>query len=169
MTALTAALCNGYGRELMIEQVIQFFTRSEQCGAPSAPTARTADIRILGDVAILATPSTTRLRRASGPHPELFELRLRLRPHDPRLRRPARLLLLHRPAPGQSALPLKPSLRERGFDWWVARIRRTSPSMTWSASTTSVASRPTGPSPPRKKPPSTASGSRPPATNSSSA
>jgi 4-alpha-glucanotransferase len=113
--ALTSAL-NEHGRQLAIEQAIQYFFDQQWCDLRAYCTER--DIRILGDVAIFVNYDSADV----WTHPELFELdeeRCMIRvsgvPPD------------YFSAVGQrwgNPLYRWGELRERGFDWWVARIRR---------------------------------------------
>ena len=113
--ALAAAL-NDYGHELSIEQTIQFFF-SEQWSSLRAYCAE-RDIKILGDVAIFVNYDSADV----WTHPEIFEL------DDDR--HPIRISGVppdYFSATGQrwgNPLYKWGLLRERGFDWWVARIRR---------------------------------------------
>ena len=82
-------------------------------------------------------------------------------PAHPRRRRPARLLLRHRPALGQPALPLGCASQRRASTGGCSASPAPASSTTSFASITSADSSPTGPFPPKRKPPSTANGSRP--------
>lgn len=111
-----SALLTSHGRELAIEQTIQYFF-SEQWGALRAYCA-SRDIRILGDVAIFVNYDSADV----WTHPELFELDEQLRPI-----RVSGVPPDYFSATGQrwgNPLYKWGLLRERGFDWWVARIRR---------------------------------------------
>ena len=113
--ALTAALTE-HGRELAIEQAIQFFF-DEQWGALRA-YCRERDVHILGDVAIFVNYDSADV----WTHPELFEL-----DEERRMIRVSGVPLDYFSATGQrwgNPLYRWGELRERGFDWWVARVRR---------------------------------------------
>jgi 4-alpha-glucanotransferase len=114
--ALTAALTE-HGRELAIEQVIQFFFDDQWCALRTY--CRQRDIRILGDVAIFVNYDSADV----WTHPDLFEL-----DEDRRMIRVSGVPPDYFSANGQrwgNPLYKWGVLRERGFDWWVARIRRT--------------------------------------------
>jgi 4-alpha-glucanotransferase len=114
--ALTAVL-NEHGRELAVEQAIQFFFDEQWSSLRAYCKAR--DIRILGDVAIFVNYDSADV----WTNPHLFELdetgamiRVSGVPPD------------YFSATGQrwgNPLYKWGELKERGFDWWVARIRRT--------------------------------------------
>jgi 4-alpha-glucanotransferase len=111
-----AALLNSHGRELAIEQAIQFFF-SEQWSALRAYCAA-HDVRVLGDVAIFVNYDSADV----WTYPELFELDEQLRPV-----RVSGVPPDYFSATGQrwgNPLYKWGLLRERGFDWWVARVRR---------------------------------------------
>jgi 4-alpha-glucanotransferase len=113
--ALTAALTQ-HGHELAIEQVIQFFF-TEQWSALHAYCAK-RQVRILGDVAIFVNYDSADV----WTNPAIFEL--------DEERRPIRVSGVppdYFSATGQrwgNPLYKWELLKERGFDWWVARIRR---------------------------------------------
>lgn len=113
--AMTAAL-NTYGRELAIEQVIQFFFNEQWCALRNYCTER--KVRILGDVAIFVSYDSADV----WTNPEVFEL--------DEERRPLRVSGVppdYFSETGQrwgNPLYKWKTLQERGFDWWVARIRR---------------------------------------------
>ncbi|HEX9200944.1 MAG TPA: 4-alpha-glucanotransferase, partial [Acidobacteriaceae bacterium] len=114
--ALTAAL-NEHGRDLAIEQAIQYFF-DEQWGSLRA-YCKDRDIRILGDVAIFVNYDSADV----WTHPELFEL-----DEERRMIRVSGVPPDYFSATGQrwgNPLYKWGELKERGFDWWVARIRRT--------------------------------------------
>jgi 4-alpha-glucanotransferase len=111
-----SALLTSHGRELAIEQVIQYFFTEHWCGLKTYCAAR--DIRILGDVAIFVNYDSADV----WTHPELFELDEQLKPI-----RVSGVPPDYFSATGQrwgNPLYKWGLLRERGFDWWVARIRR---------------------------------------------
>jgi 4-alpha-glucanotransferase len=113
--ALTAALTE-HGRELAVEQAIQFLF-DEQWGALRA-YCKERDIRILGDVAIFVNYDSADV----WTHPELFEL-----DDERRMIRVSGVPPDYFSATGQrwgNPLYKWGELRERGFDWWVQRIRR---------------------------------------------
>jgi 4-alpha-glucanotransferase len=114
--ALTAAL-NDYGREIAIEQVIQFFFDEQWCSLRTYCKER--GIRVLGDVAIFVNYDSADV----WTHPELFEL-----DENRHMIRVSGVPPDYFSATGQrwgNPLYRWGELRERGFDWWVARIRRT--------------------------------------------
>jgi 4-alpha-glucanotransferase len=114
--ALTAALTE-HGRELAIEQAIQFFFDEQWCALRTYCKER--DIRILGDVAIFVNYDSADV----WTHPELFELDDELQ-----MIRVSGVPPDYFSATGQrwgNPLYKWGELRERGFDWWVARVRRT--------------------------------------------
>jgi 4-alpha-glucanotransferase len=113
--ALTSLLSD-HGRELAIEQVIQFLFSEQWCALKTYCAER--DIRVLGDVAIFVNYDSADV----WTNPEIFEL-----DED---RRPIRVSGVppdYFSSNGQrwgNPLYKWGLLRERGFDWWVARIRR---------------------------------------------
>lgn len=113
--AITSVM-NDCGRELAIEQVVQFFFH-EQWSALRAYCAE-RKIRILGDVAIFVSYDSADV----WTHPEIFEL--------DENRRPTRVSGVppdYFSATGQrwgNPLYRWKLLEEHGFDWWVARFRR---------------------------------------------
>ncbi len=113
--AMTAVM-NQCGRELAVEQAIQFFFNEQWCALKSYCAER--KIRILGDVAIFVSYDSADVWM----HPEIFEL--------DEHRRPIRVSGVppdYFSKTGQrwgNPLYKWGELRERGFDWWVARIRR---------------------------------------------
>jgi 4-alpha-glucanotransferase len=115
-SAALATLLNEHGRELAIEQVTQFFFSEQWCTLKSYCAER--GVRIMGDVAIFVNYDSADV----WTHPELFEL--------DENRRPIRVSGVppdYFSSTGQrwgNPLYKWGVLRERGFDWWVARIRR---------------------------------------------
>ncbi|HEY6376162.1 MAG TPA: 4-alpha-glucanotransferase [Edaphobacter sp.] len=113
--AMTAVM-NQHGRELAVEQAIQFFFNEQWCALKTYCGER--KIRILGDVAIFVSYDSADV----WTHPEIFEL--------DEQRRPIRVSGVppdYFSKTGQrwgNPLYKWGELRERGFDWWVARIRR---------------------------------------------
>jgi 4-alpha-glucanotransferase len=113
--AMTAFM-NEAGRELAIEQAIQYFF-SEQWGALRKYCAE-RKVRILGDVAIFVSYDSADV----WTHPEIFEL--------DEQRKPLRVSGVppdYFSKTGQrwgNPLYKWSLLEEHGFDWWVARIRR---------------------------------------------
>ena len=107
---------NERGRELAVEQAIQFLF-SEQWFALKSYCGK-RDIRILGDIAIFVSYDSADV----WTNPDIFEL-----DED---RRPTRVSGVppdYFSATGQrwgNPLYKWGLLRERGFDWWVSRIRR---------------------------------------------
>jgi len=112
-----AAVLSDHARGLAIEQAIQFFF-SEQWNALRA-YCKQRDIRVMGDVAIFVNYDSADV----WTHPELFEL--------DEQRRPIRVSGVppdYFSNTGQrwgNPLYKWGVLQERGFDWWVARVRRT--------------------------------------------
>lgn len=105
-----------HGHELAVEQVIQFFFNEQWCALKSYCAEH--KIRILGDVAIFVSFDSADV----WTHPEIFELG-----ED---RQPLRVSGVppdYFSETGQrwgNPLYKWQLLKERGFDWWVARIRR---------------------------------------------
>ncbi len=113
--AMTAVLTER-GRELAIEQAIQFFF-TEQWNAIRCYCAD-RKIAIMGDVAIFVNYDSADV----WTHPEIFELDDKLAPI-----RVSGVPPDYFSATGQrwgNPLYKWSALKERGFDWWVARIRR---------------------------------------------
>ncbi|NYF89416.1 4-alpha-glucanotransferase [Tunturiibacter empetritectus] len=109
-------LLNDRGRELAIEQVVQFFFNEQWCALRGYCAER--KIRIMGDVAIFVNYDSADV----WTHPEMFELDEDLRPV-----RVSGVPPDYFSATGQrwgNPLYKWGLLKERGFDWWVARIRR---------------------------------------------
>jgi 4-alpha-glucanotransferase len=105
-----------HGRELAIEQVVQFFFNEQWCALRGYCAAR--KIRIMGDVAIFVNYDSADV----WTHPEMFELDEDLRPV-----RVSGVPPDYFSVTGQrwgNPLYKWGLLKERGFDWWVARIRR---------------------------------------------
>jgi 4-alpha-glucanotransferase len=103
-------------RALAVEQAIQFFFDEQWCALKSYCAAR--DVRILGDVAIFVNYDSSDV----WTHPELFELDGEGRPI-----RVSGVPPDYFSATGQrwgNPLYKWGELLDRGFDWWVARIRR---------------------------------------------
>ena len=109
-------LLSDRGRELAIEQVVQFFFNEQWCALRGYCAAR--KIRIMGDVAIFVNYDSADV----WTHPEMFELDEELRPI-----RVSGVPPDYFSVTGQrwgNPLYKWGLLKERGFDWWVARIRR---------------------------------------------
>ena len=110
------ALLNSHGREIAIEEVVQFFFNEQWCALRKYCAER--KIRIMGDVAIFVSYDSADV----WTHPEMFEL--------DKKRQPIRVAGVppdYFSATGQrwgNPLYKWGVLKERGFDWWVARIRR---------------------------------------------
>lgn len=114
--ALTSVLTE-HARDLAAEQAIQFFFDEQWCALRSYCKER--DIRILGDVAIFVNYDSADV----WTHPEIFEL-----DEERRMIRVSGVPPDYFSATGQrwgNPLYKWGVLRERGFDWWVNRIRRT--------------------------------------------
>lgn len=111
-----ARIMNERGRELAIEQAVQFIFTEQWCSLRGHCAKR--DVRILGDVAIFVSYDSADV----WTNPEIFEL--------DEQRRPIRVSGVppdYFSATGQrwgNPLYKWGLLQERGFDWWVARIRR---------------------------------------------
>ena len=109
-------LLNESGRELAIEQVVQFFFNEQWMALRAYCGER--KIRILGDVAIFVSYDSADV----WTHPEIFEL--------DEQRKPIRVSGVppdYFSKTGQlwgNPLYKWSLLEEHGFDWWVARIRR---------------------------------------------
>jgi 4-alpha-glucanotransferase len=111
-----SALLTSHGRELAIEQAIQYFF-SEQWRCLREYCA-SKDVRILGDVAIFVNFDSADV----WTHPEYFELDEELHPI-----RVSGVPPDYFSVTGQrwgNPLYKWGLMRERGFDWWVARVRR---------------------------------------------
>ncbi len=113
--ALTGVM-NERGRELAVEQVIQFLFTEQWSALRTYCSNR--DIRIMGDVAIFVSYDSADV----WTNPDIFEL--------DEQRRPIRVSGVppdYFSATGQrwgNPLYKWAHLQERGFDWWVSRIRR---------------------------------------------
>ncbi len=113
--AITTVM-NESGRELAIEQVVQFFFQEQWSALRSYCAER--KIRILGDVAIFVSYDSADV----WTHPEIFEL--------DESRKPTRVSGVppdYFSATGQrwgNPLYKWGLLQEHGFDWWIARFRR---------------------------------------------
>ncbi len=109
-------LMNEHGRELAVQQVIQYFFTEQWTALRDYCCQR--QIKILGDVAIFVSYDSADV----WTHPEIFEL-------DDK-REPLRVSGVppdYFSATGQrwgNPLYKWALLEEHGFDWWVARIRR---------------------------------------------
>ncbi len=113
--ALTAVL-NSHGRELAVEQAVQFLFNEQWCALRAYCTER--KIKILGDVAIFVNYDSADV----WTHPEIFELDDDLNPT-----RVSGVPPDYFSVTGQrwgNPLYKWGLMKERGFDWWVARIRR---------------------------------------------
>jgi 4-alpha-glucanotransferase len=114
--ALTSAQ-TAHGRELAIEQAVQFFFDEQWCALRTYCKAR--DIRILGDVAIFVNYDSADV----WTHRELFEL-----DDEGRMIRVSGVPPDYFSATGQrwgNPLYKWGEMREREFSWWVGRVRRT--------------------------------------------
>jgi 4-alpha-glucanotransferase len=112
---MTAALTE-YRRELAVEQAVQFFFNEQWCTLRSYCAER--KVRIMGDVAIFVSYDSADVWM----HPEIFELDEELRPV-----RVSGVPPDYFSTTGQrwgNPLYKWGVLKERGFDWWVARVRR---------------------------------------------
>ena len=115
--AAITALLKESAREIAVEEAVQFLF-DEQWAALRGYCAE-RKIKILGDVAIFVNYDSADV----WTHPEIFEL--------DEQRRPVRVSGVppdYFSATGQrwgNPLYKWPLLQEQGFDWWVARIRRT--------------------------------------------
>jgi 4-alpha-glucanotransferase len=113
--ALTTALTE-HGRAMAIEQAIQFFFDQQWCDLRGYCKAH--DVRIMGDVAIFVNYDSADV----WTNPNLFEL-----DEQGRMIRVSGVPPDYFSATGQrwgNPLYKWGELKERGFDWWVARIRR---------------------------------------------
>ena len=111
-----SAFMSECGRDLAIEQVVQFFFQEQWSALRSYCAAR--KIRILGDVAIFVSYDSADV----WTHPEIFEL--------DENRKPVRVSGVppdYFSETGQrwgNPLYRWNLLEEHGFDWWIARFRR---------------------------------------------
>src|SRR5579862_2807933 len=113
--ALTKVM-NERGRELEIEQVVQFFFNEQWCALRAYCKDR--KVRILGDIAIFVNMDSADV----WTHPELFELDEELRPIHV-----AGVPPDYFSATGQrwgNPLYRWDVLARQGFEWWVRRIAR---------------------------------------------
>ena len=109
-------LMTGKSRELAIEQAVQYFFNEQWCSLRAYCAER--GICILGDVAIFVSYDSADV----WTNPDLFELDENLHPI-----RVSGVPPDYFSATGQrwgNPLYRWDKLKERGFDWWVARIRR---------------------------------------------
>ncbi|HEV2647583.1 MAG TPA: 4-alpha-glucanotransferase [Acidobacteriaceae bacterium] len=114
--ALTASMKEQV-REIAVEQVIQYFFDEQWCSLREY--CKTRDIRVLGDVAIFVNYDSADV----WTNPHLFEL-----DEEGRMVRVSGVPPDYFSATGQrwgNPLYRWDELKQRGFDWWVARIRRT--------------------------------------------
>jgi 4-alpha-glucanotransferase len=103
-------------REIAVEQVVQFFFNEQWCALRGFCSER--KIRVMGDVAIFVNYDSADV----WTHPEMFELDDELKPT-----RVSGVPPDYFSATGQrwgNPLYKWGLLKEHGFDWWVARIRR---------------------------------------------
>ena len=111
-----ARIMNDKARELAVDQAVQFLFSEQWCALRAHCKSR--DVRILGDVAIFVSYDSADV----WTNPDIFEL--------DESRRPIRVSGVppdYFSATGQrwgNPLYRWGLLQERGFDWWVARIRR---------------------------------------------
>ena len=109
-------LMNENGRELATEQVVQYFFNEQWCSLRAY--CRERDIQVLGDVAIFVSYDSADVWMS----PDLFELDEELLPL-----RVSGVPPDYFSATGQrwgNPLYRWGVMKDRGFDWWVARIRR---------------------------------------------
>ena len=109
-------LMNDAARDLAVEQAVQFFFSEQWCSLRSY--AGQHGVHILGDIAIFVNYDSADV----WTHPEIFELDENLLPI-----RVSGVPPDYFSATGQrwgNPLYRWSELKERGFDWWVARIRR---------------------------------------------
>ncbi len=111
-----AKLMNDRGRELAIEQAVQYIFSEQWCALRAYAAER--KIRILGDIAIFVNYDSA----DTWTTPDIFELDDQLRPL-----RVSGVPPDYFSATGQrwgNPLYRWNVLKDHGFDWWVARIRR---------------------------------------------
>jgi len=107
---------NDHSRELAVEQVVQFFFHEQWCSLRSYCAER--DIKIMGDVAIFVSYDSADV----WTNPELFELDENLLPI-----RVSGVPPDYFSVNGQrwgNPVYRWDLMKERGFEWWVARVRR---------------------------------------------
>lgn len=106
-----------YSRQLSVEQAIQFFFDEQWCALRGYCKSR--DIRVLGDVAIFVSYDSADV----WTHPEVFEL-----DEQRQMVRVSGVPPDYFSATGQrwgNPLYKWDDQLQRGFDWWVSRMRRT--------------------------------------------
>ena len=111
-----ATLMNDHGHELAREQVVQYIFSEQWCALRAYAADR--KVKILGDIAIFVSYDSADVWTT----PDIFELDDQLRPI-----RVSGVPPDYFSANGQrwgNPLYRWSVLKERGFDWWVARIRR---------------------------------------------
>ena len=111
-----SALMTEKAHELAIEQVIQYFFSEQWCALRAYATAN--EVQIMGDIAIFVSYDSADV----WTNPDIFELDENLLPI-----RVSGVPPDYFSATGQrwgNPLYKWATLKERGFDWWVARIRR---------------------------------------------
>ena len=111
-----STVLNQYGRELAVEQAVQFFFSEQWCTLKAYCAER--GVSVMGDMAIFVNYDSADV----WTNPDLFELDENLAPV-----RVSGVPPDYFSATGQrwgNPLYRWGTMRERGFDWWVARIRR---------------------------------------------
>ena len=111
-----AKILTDHARELAIEQAVQYFFSEQWCSLRTYACER--KVKILGDIAIFVNYDSADV----WTNPEIFELDDDLAPI-----RVSGVPPDYFSATGQrwgNPLYKWSTLKERGFDWWVARIRR---------------------------------------------
>ncbi len=111
-----SSLLTDSGHDLAVEQAVQFFFNEQWCALHSYCTQH--DVRVMGDVAIFVSYDSADV----WTHPEIFQLDDDLLPV-----RVSGVPPDYFSKTGQrwgNPLYRWGLLEERGFDWWVARIRR---------------------------------------------